>query len=154
VRRYSASDVARIFCKAIEQGVSRSDISLELATRCHWADDGCSCEDLLKELAQAQHVTALALEIGLAVTPAIKAAKKAREILEKLRARGKTEETELLDQVILRTEEQRALEKILENSERSMSKELDRIIERTNEVSQMSLLDDIIEGAVKIKADK
>ncbi len=69
-RLYSAKDVGRIYCKAIEQGVARSDIEREIAEKCPPDRTGeCTCAQLLAELKQYLEMAAYALEIIAMVIP-------------------------------------------------------------------------------------
>lgn len=69
-RLYTAKDVARIYCKAISQGVSRSDIEREIGERCPPDRTGeCTCAQLLAELKQYLEMAAYVLEILALVVP-------------------------------------------------------------------------------------
>ena len=136
-RRYTAKDVARIYCLATAQGVSRAEITEELKYKCEVQDDGCSCEDLLKELATAQKVTSLALEIGTAAIASLKVLKKSRTLLEKLRAKKGQVDAKELEKAIQEAKDAEALQKTIEETERVLGTTLDDIIAETERVSKL-----------------
>jgi len=78
-RRYSAKDVARIYCHALDQGVSRDDIEKEISQKC--GDQSvCDCEgarllmpQILKALAVAVAVLAIARFAGQAIGVMVRA---------------------------------------------------------------------------------
>lgn len=87
-RRYTASDVARIYCKAISQGVAKAEITAAMKTKCEKdapQDDECSCEEIIDEMADMLDVIELTMEVGSMINPTRKLLKKIKELLLKLK---------------------------------------------------------------------
>jgi hypothetical protein len=125
--------------------VGRGDIVNELKYKCEVQDDGCSCEDLLRELATAQNVVSLALEIGTAALASLKVLKTSRTLLEKLRSKKGQYDVNELNKAIKEAKEAEDLEKTIEESERVLSTTLDDILAETERVSKL-----VIDVPIKI----
>jgi hypothetical protein len=114
VRRYSAKDVSRIYCKAVSQGVAEAEIDALLKASCKTKiekpDDNCSCEELIDELADALDILDLAIEIGGAINPTKKAIKKVREWLRRLKNRKDLPEIKDLEKEFPSDKEMKELE--------------------------------------------
>lgn len=71
VRRFTATDVGRIACKAIRQGVSRAAIQREIEKKCGKGVD-CDCEKVAARLPEVLKALALAVAVASLVIPALR----------------------------------------------------------------------------------
>ena len=126
-RRYTASDVARIYCHAVAQGVARSAIADAIEKRCPAASQECTCSELMSELHNALKVAELAIAIIAILVPAVR-------VLRALMAAAKVKK---LPKPVV-DEAEKAI-KTLENqpitSGRILEAEYERIIEKQAEVA-------------------
>lgn len=138
-RRFSAKDVARIYCKAVQQGVTHESIRKELEQRCKPRDTDCDCARLLSELKQAQMVAELALELVAVLVPALRALKALRKIIDVLRAMEalkKVKQIEDMNKETPRIEDINDLENKAGNAKTILEGEYQRVVEEQQAVAE------------------
>jgi len=105
-RTYTANDVARIYCLAIQQGELRTDINAAIAKKCPITEPECTCEKMIQNLLTAQSVAAMTLEMIAMLVPILKVLKKIRTILNALKkAKIMPKQLEQMDKDIPRLED-------------------------------------------------
>lgn len=135
-RRFSAKDVARVYCHAVNQGVARSDIGREIERRCPTIGGECTCDEMLAELIRAEKMAALMIEVITAAVVIGRILKVALKVIQA--ARQKQLEREMKEAIKQLDTWDRRTKPIIQG-------EFERLIEKQAQVAAR------MEGGVVIK---
>lgn len=123
-RRFTSTDVARVYCHAVKQGVSRSEIDRRIEKKCPSGDKECTCAELKQELRNALRVISLAIAIIALTVPVLRVLSTVVVWLKRYRAYRLAQDVE---------KAAKALEDA-NKSGRILEGEYERVIERVREL--------------------